>query len=89
MCSEHRNHFANLLSHRSVKDSFNRKLTTIVLSRNKASQSEQRGLDASQREPNCFHLADLLSRKDVKEGFDRKPTTKEQNKVDLQGYTWT
>ena len=25
------NHFANLLSHRSVKDSFNRKLTTIVL----------------------------------------------------------
>ena len=24
-------HFANLLSHRSVKDSFNRKLTTIVL----------------------------------------------------------
>ena len=26
------NHFANLLSHRSVKDSFNRKLTTIVLS---------------------------------------------------------
>ena len=25
-------HFANLLSHRSVKDSFNRKLTTIVLS---------------------------------------------------------
>ena len=25
------NHLANLLSHRSVKDSFNRKLTTIVL----------------------------------------------------------
>ena len=25
------NHFANLLSHRSVKDSFNRELTTIVL----------------------------------------------------------
>ena len=24
------NHFANLLSHRSVKDSFNRKLTTIA-----------------------------------------------------------
>ena len=24
-------HFANLLGHRSVKDSFNRKLTTIVL----------------------------------------------------------
>ena len=34
------------------------------------------------------HLADLLSRKDVKEGFDRKPTTKDQNEVDLQGYTW-
>ena len=26
-----RNHFANLLSHRSVKDSFIRKLTTIEL----------------------------------------------------------
>ena len=27
------NHFANLLSHRSVKDSFNRKLTTIGMKR--------------------------------------------------------
>ena len=70
-------HFANLLSYRSVEDSFNRKLTTIVLRRNKASQSEQRCLDASQREENCFHLSKLLTKKDVEKGFNRKPITKE------------
>ena len=35
-----------------------------------------------------IHLANLLSYRDVKEGFYRKPTTKDQNEVDLQGYTW-
>ena len=34
------------------------------------------------------HLVNLLSCRDVKEGFDRKPTTKDQNEIDLQGYTW-
>ena len=29
-------HFANVLSHRSVKNSFNRKLTTIVLKKGEA-----------------------------------------------------
>ncbi len=82
------NHLAYLFSNRGVKDSFNRKLTTIVLKRNKASQGEQLCFDESQCEPNFLHLANLLSYRDVKEGFDRKPTTKEQNEVDLQGYTW-
>jgi hypothetical protein len=63
------NHFANLLSHRSVKDSFNRKLTTIVLKRNKASQSEQFCLDASQGDPSSFHLVNLLSYRDVKKSL--------------------
>ena len=35
-----RSHFANLLSHRSVKDSFNRKLTTIEMSRGDIGRKE-------------------------------------------------
>ena len=34
------------------------------------------------------HFANLLSHRSVKDSFDRKLTTKEQNEVDLQGYTW-
>ena len=33
-------HFANLFSHRSVKDSFNRKLTTIEISRGDIGRKE-------------------------------------------------
>ena len=35
-------HFANLLSHRSVKDSFNRKLTTIDVSQEGMSRKKMK-----------------------------------------------
>ena len=62
-------HLVNLLSYRDVKEGFDRKPTTIVLKRNKASQSEQFCLDASQGDPSSFHLVNLLSIKDVKESL--------------------
>ena len=34
------------------------------------------------------HLAYLFSNRGVKDSFNRKLTTKDQNEVDLQGYTW-
>ena len=79
------NHFANLLSHRSVKDSFNRKLKTIALALKRGTvigdeQRRVRGTESLRSETKegtkrRFHLVNLLSIKDVKEGFDRKPTT--------------
>ena len=35
-----------------------------------------------------MHLAYLFSNRGVEDSFNRKLTTKEQNEVDLQGYTW-
>ena len=50
-----RSHFANLLSHRSVKDSFNRKLTTIAKRDMKSKYNE--GKRAKRQQVNLFGVA--------------------------------